>query len=67
MTRLSVNVAVSTQAALDRIVEREGVTLTEALRRLVAAGNVIYRATAVDGDELLIRRGEATERVTLIV
>ncbi|MFI7676858.1 hypothetical protein [Actinophytocola sp. NPDC049390] len=60
------NVTPATQAALDRLVEREGVTVTEALRRLIGYGDLVYETTQVNGDDLLIRRGDTTERIVLI-
>ena len=66
LARLSVNITPATQAALDRLVEREGVTVTEALRRLVGYGDLVYETTQVNGDDILIRRGETIERVVLI-
>lgn len=64
--RISVNVTPATQAALDRLVEREGVTVTEALRRLVGYGDLVYETTQVEGDDLLIRRGDNVERIIVI-
>jgi Ribbon-helix-helix protein, copG family len=64
--RLSVNVTPATQAALDRLAEREGVTVTEALRRLVGYGDLVYETTQVKGHDLLIRRDGALERIVLI-
>jgi hypothetical protein len=64
--RISVNVTPATQAALDRLVEREGVTVTEALRRLIGYGDLVYETTQVNGDDLLIRRGDTIERIVLI-
>jgi hypothetical protein len=64
--RLSVNVTPATQAALDRLAEREGVTVTEALRRLVGYGDLVYETTKVNGDDLLIRRDGVLERIVLI-
>jgi hypothetical protein len=64
--RLSVNITPATQAALDRVVEREGVTVTEALRRLVGYGDLVYETTQVNGDDILIRRGDTVERIVLI-
>jgi hypothetical protein len=66
LTRLSVNITPATQAALDRLVEREGVTVTEALRRLVGYGDLVYETTQVNGDDILIRRGDTIERIVLI-
>jgi hypothetical protein len=64
--RISVNVTPATQAALDRMVEREGITVTEALRRLVGYGDLVYETTQVNGDDILIRRDGVLERIVLI-
>lgn len=64
--RLSVNVTPATEAALDRLVEREGVTITEALRRLVSYGDLVYEATQINRDDILVRSGDCVERVRLI-
>ena len=66
LSRISVNVTPATQAALDRLVEREGVTVTEALRRLVGYGDLVYETTEVNGDDLLVRRGDSVERIILV-
>lgn len=65
--RLSVNVAPAVGAALARVVEREGVTLTEALRRLVEYGDRVYEAVNIDGDDLAVRCGDVVERIVLLV
>jgi hypothetical protein len=64
--RISVNVTPATQAALERVVDREGVTMTEALRRLVGYGDLVYETTQIHSDDLLIRRGDAVERIHLV-
>jgi hypothetical protein len=64
--RLSVNMSTATEEALQEVAEREGVTVTEAVRRLVGYGHLLYRVTQIDGDEVLIRRGEQTERIVII-
>lgn len=64
--RLSVNITPATQAAIDQVVEREGVTVTEALRRLVGYGRIIYEADQINGDHVLIRRGDVVERIVVI-
>ncbi len=65
-SRLNVNVTDPTRAALDRYVARHGVTLTEAVRRLVAIGDIIYQATQIDGAELLVRRGDRVEELRIV-
>lgn len=66
LSRISVNVTPATQAALDRMVEREGVTVTEALRRLVGYGDLVYETTTIKGDDLLVRHGDSVERIILV-
>lgn len=65
-TRLAVNITATTKAAIDRVVEREGVTQTDAVRRLIGYGDLIYRTTQIDADEILVRRGDSVERLVLI-
>lgn len=63
--RLSVNITPATAAALDLLAENEDVTITEALRRLVGYGALVYDTTR-SGHKLLIDRGDRIERVTLL-
>ena len=65
-TRLTVNIGQATHDALKRYAEREGVTITDAVRRMVALGDVIYGATSIDGGSVLIERGDRVERLLLI-
>jgi hypothetical protein len=46
-----INVAVNEDElrALDLVIAREGVSLTEAVRRLLAYGEFVYQAIRVDG------------------
>jgi hypothetical protein len=66
LSRISVNVTPATQAALDRIADREGITVTEAFRRLVGYGDLVYQTTAINGDDILVRRGDTLERIVLL-
>ncbi|MEU4802720.1 hypothetical protein [Actinosynnema sp. NPDC023587] len=59
-TRLSVNISAATEETLQMIVDREGITMTEAVRRMIGYGRVLYEATVVNDDEVLIRRGGRT-------
>jgi hypothetical protein len=59
-------VAPATEAALARVVEREGVTVTEALRRLVGYGDRVYEAVEIDGGDLAVRCENAVERIVLL-
>jgi hypothetical protein len=65
--RLSVNITRDTKAALEQVAKREGVTETEALRRLVGYGALLYRVSVVDGDEILIRKDGKLTRVRLML
>lgn len=61
-THLSVNISSSTTDALREIARDKGLTMTEALRRLVGYGIVVYRAVR-DGNDVLIRRGDKIEKI----
>ena len=65
--RKRVNVVVSSDTldALEKVMDREGTTLTEALRRLVAYGDFVYRAVRENGEEVLVRDGERVREVVL--
>jgi hypothetical protein len=64
--RLAVMVPAKTRASIELVMEREGITQTEAVRRLLSYAELYYRTVAIDGDELLIRRGNLTERVVMV-
>jgi Ribbon-helix-helix protein, copG family len=65
-----INVAINSEmlAAIDRVIEREQVTLTEAVRRLVAYGDFVYRAVKEDRASVILRKsnGEAEREVVLV-
>ncbi|MFC0546204.1 hypothetical protein [Kutzneria chonburiensis] len=65
-TRLTANLNPATMTALHRLAATEGVTVTEAVRRLVGYGDVIYQAIKFDGDDVLIRRGDTYERIVIV-
>jgi hypothetical protein len=64
-TRLSVNISTATAEALREVSRDKGVSMTEAVRRLVGYGIVVYRAVR-DGGEVLIRRDDKAERLILL-
>jgi len=64
-TRLSVNISTATAEALREVSRDKGVSMTEAVRRLVGYGIVVYRAVR-DGGEVLIRRDDNAERLILL-
>jgi len=64
-TRLSVNVSRETVDALHEIAHEKKISITEAVRRLIGYGIVMYRATRV-GHEVLIRRDNKLERIVIL-
>lgn len=54
--RIDVAVGEDTVAALTLLIEREGVTLAEALRRLVGYGDFVYRKVKQDEAEMIVKR-----------
>lgn len=53
--RINVAVTPDMMAAIDRLIDREGVTLTEAVRRLIGYGDVVYRAVREKGQTMFFR------------
>ena len=63
-----INVAISPDMvrALENVIEREGVTLTEALRRLVGYGDFVYRVIKEGGEQLTVTGPDGTREVVLL-
>lgn len=64
--RINVAVSPDTVTALENVIEREGVTLTEALRRLVGYGDFVYRAVREDREQLIVKGTDGTREVVLL-
>lgn len=64
-TRLSVNISKATAEALREVSGDKDVPITEAVRRLIGYGIVVYRVVR-EGGEVLVRRGDRTERLVLL-
>lgn len=64
--RINVAVSPDTVRALENVIEREGVTLTEALRRLVGYGDFVYRAVREDREQLIVKGTEGSREVVLL-
>ena len=64
-----INVAVSAPmlSAIDRIIEHEQVTLTEAVRRLIAYGDFVYGVARRPGDTLFVRDATGGEREVVVL
>ncbi len=63
-----INVAITPEVieALETVMDRERVSLTEAVRRLVGYGDFVYRAVKLDEAELLLRKGDDIREVVLL-
>lgn len=63
-----INVAVNAEmvAALDNVIQHEGVTLTEACRRLIGYGDFIYRMAKQEKAAILVRTPEGTKELVLV-
>lgn len=64
--RINVAVNPATLAALELVIEREGVSLTEAHRRLIGYGETLYRAVKLDGAAVLLRTADTTQEVVIL-
>ena len=65
--RINVAVTPDMLAAIDRVIEREQVTLTEAVRRLIGYGDVVYRSVKEDGQTMLLRSENGSEREVMLI
>lgn len=61
-TRLNININSQTAKALRDYAKANGVTITEAVRRLVGVGTIITKAEN-DGKHVLLRDSEGMERI----
>lgn len=65
-TRLSVNISTVTDEAVREVSQGKDVSVTEAVRRLIGYGIIIYRAVG-EGKDVLIRDAVGTtERIVLV-
>lgn len=65
-TRLSVNISQDTFEALQEVAHDKGISITEAVRRLIGYGIIVHRSTR-DGHDVLIRRGHnKLERIVIL-
>jgi hypothetical protein len=64
--RINVAVTPETVRALEHVIEREGVSLTEAVRRLIGYGDFVYRTIKDDGGELQVRSNDSIREVVLL-
>lgn len=65
--RINVAVTADTVAAIDRVIERESVTVTEAVRRLVNYGEFFYRATKEEGLRVVVEDTDGHAREVIMI
>ena len=65
--RINVAVTPDMLAAIDRVIDREQVTLTEAVRRLILYGDVVYRMVKEEGQTMVFRSENGKEREVLLI
>jgi hypothetical protein len=65
--RINVAVTPDTVAAIDHLVEREGITVTEAVRRLVNYGEFLYRATKEESLRVVVQDTEGHARELIMI
>lgn len=65
--RINVAINSATLRAIEIVMDREQISLTEAVRRLVAYGDYIYRAIKDDGSRLVMRHPDGSEREIVIL
>ena len=65
--RINVAVTPAMLAAIARLIAREGITLTEAVRRLVAYGDVVYRMVREEGQSMILRSKDGSEREIMLL
>lgn len=65
--RIDVAVNAAMLAAIDRVCEHEQVTVTEAVRRLISYGDLVYETTKVRGVTLVVCGPDGDEREVLML
>lgn len=64
--RINVAITPDMVKALELVMNSEGVTLTEALRRLVGYGDFVYRAVRKDNSKILVQTNDTIREVVLL-
>lgn len=64
--RINVAISPDTVRALENVIDREGVTLTEALRRLIGYGDFVYRAVRENREQLIVKGPDGAREVVLL-
>jgi hypothetical protein len=64
--RINVAISPDTVRALQQVIEHEGVTLTEALRRLIGYGDFVYRTVRERGEQIFLNGPDGPREVVLL-
>jgi hypothetical protein len=65
--RINVSVNACMVEAIDSVIATEKVTLTEAVRRLIAYGHLVYRLVKLEKATLIVRDAEGNERQIVVL
>lgn len=65
--RINVAVTPETVRALETLIEREGVSLTEAVRRLIGYGEFVYKAIKEQNSEVLVKSQDGSIREIVLL
>lgn len=65
--RIDVAVNAGMLEAIQEVVEEDGVTLTEAVRRLIGYGQVVHRVARERSSVLLVRDRQGNEREVVVL
>lgn len=65
--RINVAVSTATLAATEHLIAGEQVSVTESVRRLLAYGDVIYRAITDQSAAVVVRRADGAERDVVLL
>jgi hypothetical protein len=65
--RINVAVTPETVRALEALIEREGVSLTEAVRRLIGYGEFVYKAIKEQNSEVLVKSKDGSTREIVLL
>lgn len=67
LRRTTVNLDMPTVGIVEKIMTREGVNLTEAIRRAIGYGGFVYDAIKIDKAEVVVRKPDGSEHEIVLL
>ncbi|MEU7477080.1 hypothetical protein AB0A63_13920 [Lentzea sp. NPDC042327] len=64
--RLTVNISPGNWSGIEEVMRRDGVSVTEAIHRVLWYGNTLYNAIACEGQQVFIEFGDRRVQLFLI-